>query len=260
MSHFHAIGDGNLEDLFDKRCNHNFIYKKSTIPQAERCEKFGKGYCRDHEDLVNFYALYFCSFGENAFYYLLFSIFCIILNFRYLAIVVDDYCAEGITKISTWLGFSEALAAVTLLAFANGSGDVITALVASEAQEGVFYNIGSLFGAGLFCCCIVVAGAIFLNGKPLEFDKYIIYRDISFYILASLATIGFGILGRLNWKSSIVLLTIYICQVLVVVFQKRFLVKEERKIKAMLNFKIQTSKMGRQQEETVLRQIITIHH
>lgn len=220
MNHYHGI-EGNLEDLFDKRCNYNFIYKKSNITQNERCEKIGKGYCRDHEDLINYYALYFCTFDENTLYLLIFSIICILINFRYLAIVIDDYCAEGITKITNWLGFSQALAAVTLLAFANGSGDVVTALVASEAQEGVFYNIGSLFGAGLFCCCMVVGGAILLNGKPIVFDKFIIYRDITFYIIAALATIGFGILGRLTWKSSVVLLIIYVSQVLVVVFEKQ---------------------------------------
>jgi sodium/potassium/calcium exchanger 6 len=55
------------------------------------------------------------------------------------------------------LGISEALAAVTLLAVANGAGDVITALVASGTASGISYNIGSLYGAGLFCTSFVMA-------------------------------------------------------------------------------------------------------
>lgn len=43
----------------------------------------------------------------------------------------------------------EALAAVTLLALANGAGDVITALVASGTTGGLAYNIGAIYGAGL---------------------------------------------------------------------------------------------------------------
>ena len=42
----------------------------------------------------------------------------------------------------------EALAAVTLLALANGAGDVITAIVASGTSDGLSYNIGAIYGAG----------------------------------------------------------------------------------------------------------------
>ena len=57
--------------------------------------------------------------------------------------------APSISYISEWLHLSEPLAAVTLLALANGAGDVITALVASGSSDGIAYNIGSIYGAGL---------------------------------------------------------------------------------------------------------------
>lgn len=41
------------------------------------------------------------------------------------------------------------MGAVTLLALANGAGDVITALVASGSSDGLSYNIGAIYGAGL---------------------------------------------------------------------------------------------------------------
>jgi len=46
------------------------------------------------------------------------------------------------------------MAAVTLIALANGAGDVITALVASGSDGGVSYNIGSLYGAGFFVAAV----------------------------------------------------------------------------------------------------------
>jgi sodium/potassium/calcium exchanger 6 len=57
--------------------------------------------------------------------------------------------APAIAYISEWLKMPEALAAVTLLALANGAGDVITALVASGSAGGLSYNIGAIYGAGL---------------------------------------------------------------------------------------------------------------
>lgn len=50
--------------------------------------------------------------------------------------------------------FLEALAAVTLIALANGAGDVVTAIVASGADGGVSYNVGALYGAGFFVCSV----------------------------------------------------------------------------------------------------------
>ena len=55
------------------------------------------------------------------------------------------------------MGLSEAMAGITLLALANGAGDVVTAVVASGGADGVAYNIGALFGAGLFVCSIVMS-------------------------------------------------------------------------------------------------------
>lgn len=54
------------------------------------------------------------------------------------------------------LKISEALAAVTLLALANGAGDVITAIVAGSApgSAGISYDVGALYGAGFFVCAV----------------------------------------------------------------------------------------------------------
>lgn len=43
---------------------------------------------------------------------------------------VEEYIAESITYISDYMQLSDQLAAVTLIALANGAGDVITAIVA----------------------------------------------------------------------------------------------------------------------------------
>ena len=48
------------------------------------------------------------------------------------------------------------MAAFSLIALANGAGDVIIALVASTKEGGLNYNIGSIYGAGFFVCAMVV--------------------------------------------------------------------------------------------------------
>ena len=43
------------------------------------------------------------------------------------------------------------MGAVTLLALANGIGDVMTAIAASGELGGLSYIVGSIYGAGLVC-------------------------------------------------------------------------------------------------------------
>ena len=54
------------------------------------------------------------------------------------------------------------MAGVTLIALANGAGDVITAIVASGSDGGISYNIGSLYGAGFFVCSVKYIFIIYL--------------------------------------------------------------------------------------------------
>ena len=77
--------------------------------------------------------------------------------FNFICSTIDEYVAPAIVYLSKYLKLSEALAGVTLLAFANGAGDVVTAIVASSSKEGVSYNVGALYGAGFFVLTLVIA-------------------------------------------------------------------------------------------------------
>ena len=123
------------------------------------------------------------------------SFFILLLIFRFISATVEEYIASGITFITEYFELSEAMAAVTLIALANGAGDVITAIVASGSDGGVSYNIGALYGAGFFVCATVICLTILSSPIPIVVDKSTIYRDCGFYILSTLVTIWFATLG-----------------------------------------------------------------
>merc|ERR1712195_299161 len=80
--------------------------------------------------------------------------------FKFICALVDEYIAAAIDYIVNRYKIGEAIAGVTLIALANGAGDVVTAIVASGSADGVAYNVGALFGAGLFVCTIVMTFTI----------------------------------------------------------------------------------------------------
>lgn len=79
-----------------------------------------------------------------------------LVSSSYLFFLSNKILLKGITYITEALKLSEALAAVTLLALANGAGDVITAIVAGSAPgaAGISYDVGALYGAGFFVCAV----------------------------------------------------------------------------------------------------------
>ena len=66
--------------------------------------------------------------------------------------------------------------------------------MASDTETGISYNIGSLYGAGLFCTSLVIAFTIYLSPTDIKISHQIIYRDVGFYLIATLLTYLFAAL------------------------------------------------------------------
>ena len=190
--------------------------------------------CGDTEDLIDFYSWYWCDLGNSPWLFGLTCVVVIFLVFNYTSIVVDEYVAEGIQEISDKLGLSESLAAVTLIAFANGAGDVITALLAGSEPGGVAYNIGALYGAGLFVCSLVVAICVLQSKDDLALDKMVIFRDVGFYLLATFITLLFAYFGAITVISAITYLIIYVLLVMAVLYTDKAKQAEEEKRQKLL--------------------------
>ncbi len=62
---------------------------------------------------------------------ILISLILIVLIFRVMAYISEDFLTPALVKISEYLKLPNILASVTLLAFANGAGDVITSITST---------------------------------------------------------------------------------------------------------------------------------
>lgn len=134
--------------------------------------------------------------------------------------MVEEYIVPALLFVSQYFGFSEAFAGVTLLAMANGLGDVATAFVASTSEEGVSFVVGSLYGAGLFVFTVVIMISIGVSPKEIRVVKSVIFRDLGIYLLATLMILGFAMTGKLNSYQSFSFFGVYIAWVAIVVVQE----------------------------------------
>lgn len=87
--------------------------------------------------MVDFEKIYFCYINENKWLNLLFAILTIIFLFRILCQVVEEFVSPGLAKLAEILKMPSSVAEATLIAFANGAGDVITAIVSGGEDDGL---------------------------------------------------------------------------------------------------------------------------
>ena len=119
-----------------------------------------KGTCADQQDFLNFFQIFSCGMNGSLAGMIPFLLVALFIIFRFICALVDEYIAASIEYIVNRFKINDALAGVTLISLANGAGDVVTAIVASGSADGVAYNIGALFGAGLFVCSFVMSFTI----------------------------------------------------------------------------------------------------
>lgn len=136
----------------------------------------------------------------------------------FMCAIVDEYLAPGLVYLNKYLNLSDGLASVTLLSFANGAGDFFTALMASDSKEGISFNVGSLYGAGLFVLTLVIAMTIRKSPKEIQFKPKIILRNLLVYLLGTLLTIYYAYVGHITTTYASLYLIIYSLLILLVIF------------------------------------------
>lgn len=73
---------------------------------------------------------------------LIFCVLTILLLFKLMSSIIEKYVAPSLTKISDIMKIPSAVANATLIAFANGAGDVITSVMQSDEDDGINMSVG----------------------------------------------------------------------------------------------------------------------
>ena len=197
-------------------CNHASLIS-AALSLGDKCEQISAA-CADQQEMFNFFKLYLCHLNANNVIFAFIAIFLAVFLTKFIIAVVDEYMAPAIVNLCDFFRMSEALAGVTLIAFANGLAEVITVLVVSDSPAGdVSYTIGTLYGTGLFILSLVIAMAIHVSPKPIKVFPSTIYRDLLFYIIATLMIIFMAYTGKVTWVSGLLMLCLYVLLVVLVV-------------------------------------------
>lgn len=146
--------------------------------------------CENEYDNLDFLSFYYCDINQNVPAVIAISILFVLFAFNLLGTTADRYLAPSLETMAEKFKLSEAIAGVTLLAFANGATDVIAGVAAGGKESGgVQIAIGALFGACLFTVtcvlarCIQGAGTIKLNPATFKRDVIFLLIAIAYFLI-----------------------------------------------------------------------------
>ena len=170
-------------------------------------------YCGENFEFINLVDFYYRSTSENAILMFLFICFIYPILFMCVATIADKYLATGMQDLSNRFKLSPTIAAVTLIAFANGAPDVLSSLSASGKEGGIFISLGSLFGGYIFSATLVVSNVAFNTKDPIKLPKYAVLKEFAFYFASVVVVCIFGLIQTAGYPFVAAYMIVYACYI-----------------------------------------------
>lgn len=233
------------------------------LPNSQQCD-FVQSQCSDQPGFVNSFTLYYCiSQSETARHWLGIPIliFFLVILFSSIGIVAGNCLVPNLNAIANHLNIPENISGLTLLAFANGSPDIISTYT-SFITGNTSLAFGEIIGSIYFVNSVII-GIIFIlkpfdlvpiDSHAYELDnahintinnnkdgdesslislnaKGTYLRDVSFFIISTLVLLYCVRDGILTRFEMMILVSIYITYVFTIISWQWYFKKELSKIR-----------------------------
>ncbi|GME77050.1 unnamed protein product [Ambrosiozyma monospora] len=225
----------------------------SSISLESQCQ-FITSKCQDHQiGILNHYRIYYCSTSSSILRNMvLLPLITTILVFLFiwLGLTAGEFLCPNLSAISNYLQIPENISGLTLLAFGNGSPDIMSTYSSFQTNNASL-AIGELIGAAFFITSFII-GAIavvhpfslisetLLDNDDLEDtrshnllssnDKAVYVRDLGFFLLTLVLTAVFLKSGHLTKPKMLILIFIYVIYVAVVTVWQFIVLRKHKRL------------------------------
>lgn len=232
------------------------------LPNEQQCQ-FVKTQCVDHPGFLNSFTLYYCIAQSDTTKHWIgipIVIILLLILFSCIGLVAGNCLVPNLNAVASHLKIPENISGLTLLAFANGSPDIISTYT-SFVTGNTSLAFGEIIGAAYFVNSVVIGTIFIINPFDLIPDisppivnnnnsneipnkdgleeqnlltlnaKGTYLRDVSFFsvsVLILLYCVQDGVLTRVEMFT---LVAIYIIYVLLITVWQLYFKKELDKVK-----------------------------
>lgn len=171
--------------------------------------------CDDSYGFINLASLYFIEMRENSFFMYLLIACLLPFCFVQVSVAADKFLAHGMNKLAHRFKLTPAMAAVTIVSFANGAPDILATITNSGKEQGSSLSVATLMGAFAFSATLVIGNVRFNSPGDVVLDKAPILKEFVFYFLALAIIVGFGLYGVINYWFVAIFVILYITYIVV---------------------------------------------
>ena len=194
-------------NIYEFNCQRHHIESILEKPQKNLLIQL---YCSPKFAFFNMVDLYYRIARENAI--LMFVLIGLSVPFLFMCIgfLAEKYLSKGMKDISKRFKLSPSIAAITLVAFANGAPDLISSLADPDKQKGEVIMLGNMLGGFIFSVCLVLSNVLWnTRGGTIQMPKYTILKDLGFYLLVLIVITLFGIWGKTTYLFIFIFFILY---------------------------------------------------
>ncbi|KAH7824711.1 Ca2+:Cation Antiporter (CaCA) Family Protein [Monocercomonoides exilis] len=202
VHHYLAEADDDSKDL-----------DTCIIPEGtpeEQCAAVKKNcYSFDSMGKVKYLHLRYCTLRNNVPAFGIISLLMLIAVLSVLLVLSDSFIVPSLLHISSFLGISDELAGITILAIGNATPDLFSQL--ASANTGSFsIALGESMGSTCYVVCFVLSVCILIRPVP-NVPTGLMFKDLPFFLVVLIEYIMFVFCTRsMNIESAIVLMIIYV--------------------------------------------------
>lgn len=174
-------------------------------------------YCEGHFTYINLVDFYYRYIDKNTLLMLMLIATVFPICFVSISIIAEKFLSLSMQNISKTLKLSPSLAATTLIAFANGSPDILACYSYSNKLSSIFLSLGTLFGGFIFGSTLVISGVIFSIDHEIQLPKASILKELIFFSISIIITCIFGYQTKSGYHFLIALMIFYLLYIITTV-------------------------------------------
>lgn len=180
-------------------------------------------YCKHHFAFVNLVDFYFNKTTKNAILMFIFILVCLPVLFACVAEVAEHYLVHSMQDLAKKFNFSPTLAAITLIALANGSTEIFAQINTGSKENGHLLSLGTSLGGCIYGLTFIVALVALASKEDIVYPWMAITKELLFMCFTVGIITVFGFLGRSGLPFIAAFATCYIIyMVLTIIYEKYY--------------------------------------
>ncbi len=188
-----------------------------------------KVHCEENFGYLNLVDVYYRKFNSNAILAFIVIILAVPLIYVCINKIAEKFIAKGMKKFSRKIKLSQSLTAITLMAFANTTPEVISSLKHSGSEEGTLIVLGVGMGVYIFATTVSIAFISFMSKAPIRLPRFMVMKELIFLLVPIIMICVFGFYQTAGHHMSLGLLGVYLVYILTTVYLEKYYYDEEEK-------------------------------